>query len=193
MPVAVTLSNILFAVIIVAYPVMVYFGLALLDARSVAVLLIVVVGSRLIFAGRKGGRSVFRLQLIFALAAAGAIGFLVVISNSSVFLRFYPVCINVLMLVLFVISLLHPPSFIERIARIRDPDLPETAIRYTRNVTIIWCGFFVFNGGAALYTSLFASLETWTLYNGAISYVLMGLLFAGEYLVRRRFQKRALA
>ena len=193
MPVAVTLSNVLFAAIFVAYPVMIYFGLALLDARSVAVLLIVLVGSRLLFVGRKGGRKVFRLQLFFALAAAGAIGFLVVISNSSVFLRFYPVCINALMLVLFFISLLHPPSFIERIARIRDPNLPEAAIRYTRNVTIIWCGFFVFNGGVALYTSLFASLETWMLYNGAISYVLMGLLFSGEYLVRRRFQKRALA
>ncbi len=193
MPKAVTLSNLLFAAIFIAYPVMVYFGLTLLDARSVAVLLIILVGSRLVFANRKSGRSVFRLQLLFTLAAAGAIGFLVIISNSSIFLKFYPVCINALMLVLFFVSLLHPPSFIERIARIREPNLPESAIRYTRNVTIIWCGFFVFNGGVALYTALFASLETWTLYNGAISYVLMGLLFSGEYLVRRRFQKRALA
>ena len=98
---------------------MIYFGLALLDARSVAVLLIVLVGSRLLFVGRKGGRKVFRLQLFFALAAAGAIGFLVVISNSSVFLRFYPVCINALMLVSrTTISFgyrIHRPSIIERI------------------------------------------------------------------------------
>ena len=97
------------------------------------------------------------------------------------------------MLVLFFVSLLRPPTIIERIARFKDPNLPDAAIRYTRNVTIIWCVFFILNGGAALYTTLYTSLETWALYNGVISYVLMGLLFAGEYLVRKRFQNRALA
>jgi len=157
------------------------------------VLLILLVGARVVFAGRKAGQRTFRPQLIFTLAAAGAIGFLVVVSNSELFLRFYPVCISGLMLALFFVSLLRPPTIIERIARFKDPNLPDAAIRYTRNVTIIWCVFFVFNGGAALYTTLYTSLETWALYNGVISYVLMGLLFAGEYLVRKRFQNRALA
>jgi uncharacterized membrane protein len=30
----------------------------------------------------------------------------------------------------------------------------------------------------------------WSLYNGLIAYLLMGLLFAGEYLIRRRTQKQ---
>mgnify|MGYP003988786837 FL=1 len=97
------------------------------------------------------------------------------------------------MLVLFFVSLLHPPTIVERFARIQNPNLPEAAVRYTRKVTIVWCVFFVCNGCAALYTALFSSLETWTLYNGAISYALMGILFAGEYLIRRRLQHRALA
>ena len=189
----ITPSKIFFAAIFVAYPVMVYFGLMLFDARSVAVLLILLVGARLVFASRTGSWRALRPQLVFALTAATAIGFLVIVSDSSIFLKFYPVCINALMLVLFFVSLLHPPTVIERIARIRNPDLPDAAIRYTRNVTIVWCVFFIFNGSAALYTSLYASLEIWTLYNGAISYILMGILFAGEYLIRRRFQNRALA
>jgi len=53
----------------------------------------------------------------------------------------------------------------------------------------VWCGFFVLNGAIALGTALWASEAVWSLYTGVISYVLMGLLFAGEYLVRLRFKR----
>jgi uncharacterized membrane protein len=49
---------------------------------------------------------------------------------------------------------------------------------------------FVLNGSLALYTAVAADIEVWALYNGVIAYVLMGLLFAGEYLVRRRVRRR---
>ena len=188
---AVTPSKIIFAAVFVAYPVLVYLGLVYFDARSVAVLLILLALARLVFARQSEGQRAFTPQLIFALVAAAAIGFLVLVSDSSLYLRFYPVCINGLMLVLFSMSLLRPPTVIERFARMQDPDLPEAAIRYTRNVTILWCMFFVINGSIALYTALWASLEIWTIYNGSIAYVLMGILFLGEYLVRRRIQNKA--
>ena len=57
---------------------------------------------------------------------------------------------------------------------------------YTRRVTQVWCGFFVFNGSLALLTALYASDGVWMLYNGLLAYVLMGILFAGEWLVRQR-------
>ena len=190
---AVTPTKIIFAALLVAYPALVYFGLTFFDARSIAILLILLVAARLLFAGRSDGWRAFKPQLIFALVAAAAIGALVMISNSPLYLKFYPVCMSALMLILFTVSLIRPPTVIERLARVRNPDLPESAVRYTRKVTIVWCGFFVINGCIALYTALFSSLEIWTLYNGAISYGLMGCLFAGEYLVRRRVQKKAVA
>jgi uncharacterized membrane protein len=52
-------------------------------------------------------------------------------------------------------------------------------------VTQVWCLFFLCNGGVALYTALYSSLAFWTLYNGLIAYVLMGLVFAIEYGVRQ--------
>jgi uncharacterized membrane protein len=78
---------------------------------------------------------------------------------------------------------------VERMARLTEPDLPPEAIGYTRKVTQVWCGFFVINGSIALGTAIWASPEVWTLYNGVIAYVLMGLLFGGEYLVRLRFKR----
>jgi uncharacterized membrane protein len=51
---------------------------------------------------------------------------------------------------------------------------------------MVWCGFFVFNGSMALSTVLFGDLAIWAFYNGFVSYALMALLFAGEYLLRHR-------
>jgi uncharacterized membrane protein len=36
---------------------------------------------------------------------------------------------------------------------------------------------------------VWASEALWSLYTGVIAYGLMGLLFGGEWLVRRRFQR----
>ena len=45
--------------------------------------------------------------------------------------------------------------------------------------------FFVFNGSIALIT-VFCEDAVWALYNGFIAYLLMGTLFLGEWLIRRR-------
>src|SRR6185503_2867408 len=96
------------------------------------------------------------------------------------------VLVNAAMLLLFGSSLAFPPTIVERIARFRHPHLSEQATPYLRRVTVAWCIFFVGNGAAALYTATFASFETWALYNGLIAYVLIGAMFAGELLTRRR-------
>jgi uncharacterized membrane protein len=90
----------------------------------------------------------------------------------------------------FAWSLVYPPTIIERIARITEPDLPAAGVRYTRAITLVWCGFFLCNGLAALYTALYTSFEVWALYNGLIAYVLIGCLLGGELLYRHRFLKK---
>jgi uncharacterized membrane protein len=96
------------------------------------------------------------------------------------------VAVNLALLSSFAYSLMHPPSAIERLARLRHPDLSEQAVAYTRKVTKVWCAFFVINAGIAFITAAWASPETWALYNGVIAYILMGCLFGIEYLVRLR-------
>ena len=77
-----------------------------------------------------------------------------------------------------------------RIARLSQADLPPSGVIYTRHVTQAWCGFFVVNAAVAIVT-VFASREAWLLYNGFLAYLLMGALFAGEWLVRLRVRRRA--
>jgi uncharacterized membrane protein len=114
------------------------------------------------------------------------VGIVIITSNDVVAARLYPVIVNLAVLGYFAWSLIHPPSAVERIARLADRALPDYAVAYTRRVTAVWCMFFVVNGAIALYTALWTSIEVWTLYNGCIAYLLMGSLFTGEYLVRRR-------
>ncbi len=97
-------------------------------------------------------------------------------------LKLYPVLVNVAMLGVFGWSLRHPPSLVERMARLRAPNLPPSGVAYTRRVTQAWCVFFVCNGAVAAVTALAASDRVWALYNGAIAYGLIGAMFAGEWL-----------
>jgi 3-hydroxymyristoyl/3-hydroxydecanoyl-(acyl carrier protein) dehydratase len=61
---------------------------------------------------------------------------------------------------------------------------------YCRKVTLVWCAFFIFNGGIAAWTIFSGSDMLWSVYNGGISYILTGMLFAGEFIVRKMVQKK---
>lgn len=98
----------------------------------------------------------------------------------------YPVFVSALMLMLFGGSLCSGQSFVERLARLRHPDLPPEGVRHTRRVTQIWCGFFLLNGLFTTALILVQAWRAWAWYTGLVSYVLMGLLLAGEWLWRRR-------
>ena len=100
--------------------------------------------------------------------------------DDEIFLKLYPVLISASLLAVFAFSLKFPPSVIERFARIKNSDLPQDAIAYCRKVTLVWCCFFTLNASIALYT-ISLSAKAWMLYNGLISYVLIGLLMAGEF------------
>lgn len=105
-------------------------------------------------------------------------------------LRWYPVGVNLTLLVSFAVTLARPPSMAERFARMQDPDLPDFAVVYTRKVTIVWVVFFAVNATLAALTAAFGTDAQWALYNGAVAYALVGAVAGAEYLVRRRVRAR---
>lgn len=105
-------------------------------------------------------------------------------------LLWYPVAVNLALLLVFGRSLWRGMPLVERIARLREPDLPAVAVRYTRRVTRIWCLFFMVNGSVALFTCLWGDLRLWTLWNGGISYLLIGLLMGAEWCVRQHVRRK---
>jgi uncharacterized membrane protein len=168
-----------------AYPFLVYAALGRMEPYWLAAMLVVVALLRAWATG----------AVIWLVAAGGAL----VLALASFWaggwvpLKLYPALVSFIFLAVFAASLVRPPTVIERIARLTEPDLPSAAVAYTRCVTQVWCSFFVLNGLAALATTFWASDEIWTFYNGFVAYLLMGILFAGEWLVRRHVRARIAA
>ncbi|MCC6201052.1 MAG: septation protein IspZ [Moraxellaceae bacterium] len=167
------------ALLFLTYPLAIYFGLARFGVAPLAWLLAGLALLRLALARNERMLwPVAALALLLGLASA--------LTHNSEWLRYYPVLMNLASLAVFGWSLFYPPSLIERLARLHEPNLPASGVVWTRGVTQVWCLFFVINGCIAFYTARYASLETWTLYNGLIAYLLMGMLLGGEYLLRQR-------
>lgn len=165
----------------IAYPFAVY---ALLESdahRWLAFLIAAVAGLR----------AIVRRETFWGWCAAGAllIGTGGLFRQDALLLKLYPVLVNGVLLCAFAYSLWKPPSVVERLARLTHPDLPAAGVRYTEQVTRVWCGFFVLNATAAAYTALYASEQAWVLYNGLLAYLLMGALMLGERLWRMHAMK----
>lgn len=179
------LLNSIVGVITLLYPFAVYFGIQYFQPWLIAALLVVMLALRLLLnqGSKQWGRPLIIIGIVYCIFA--------VWRNELDALRLYPVLVNAGTLLVFAWSLYSPPSIIERLARLQHPNLPPEGVVYTRRVTQVWCVFFIVNGGIALFTALWSSFAAWSLYNGLIAYLLMGLLFAGEYIVRKRTQPHA--
>ena len=176
------LLTILSAIVLLAYPFAIYYGLNQWGVGTVSGVLGILFILRIL-----GGNKTRLRELKYITWVSGAMGLILVLLaltfKDTSWFTYYPVIVNILMFTLFASSLWQKESMVERFARLQEPDLPGYAINYTRTVTKIWCLFFVVNGAISL-TTIFISLDIWTLYNGLISYLLAGTLFTCEFLVR---------
>ncbi|MGO2132120.1 MAG: hypothetical protein ACTH3D_04370 [Halomonas sp.] len=132
----------------------------------------------------------WRLPQARGFAVIAAIGMLAVglAIDAELGMRGYPVAINTVLLATFATSLWQGMPVVERLARLKEPDLPPQGVLYTRRVTQVWCVFFMINGAIAAWTAAYADLALWSLYNGVISYGLIALMFTGEWYCRRRLR-----
>jgi uncharacterized membrane protein len=175
---------VLITILTIAYPFIIFFTLEYFQPRAIAVILAIIFVLRFLSTSNnriKALRPIAFLVAVVGLVIAGA-GFIL---NDEQALKYYPVVINVVMLILFARSLLYPPTVIELFARLQHPELSPEGISYTRKVTIAWCLFFFINGSISLWTVIYGTMSQWVMYNGFISYMVMGLMFAIEHLIRR--------
>jgi acyl-coenzyme A synthetase/AMP-(fatty) acid ligase/uncharacterized membrane protein/3-hydroxymyristoyl/3-hydroxydecanoyl-(acyl carrier protein) dehydratase len=191
-----SVTRVLFFTAAGLYPALVFYFLVIRKIPLRLFSLFVIAFALLVFitgtsakSGKKGISFFWNSALLFGL---GGLCFIV---NSSVILKLYPLLMNILFLAAFGGTLLFPPSMIFRFAVLQDKSirgsLNEKRISaYCRKVTFVWCGFFVCNGSAAAWTVFSGSDALWSVYNGGISYILIGILFAGEFLVRKKEQKK---
>ena len=210
-------GKVIFAALSVLYPALVFCGLVFWDIspRRLSLLLIglafvlffnttqgrrnaaggadTVQRNGVVPAGGEGAANSFKdYALVVLMLACGGVSFF---ADSLLFLEFYPVLVSLSLLAFFGISLWKKPSFAFRMAGLGDRRVatsPERAFveRYCDRVTLAWCGFFVFNAAVATFTVFVGDSKIWSLYNGLISYILIGLFFAIEWMIRKMMQKK---
>lgn len=173
---------------LLAWPLFIWFGMLHDGLRWLLPLMILLLTLRFYQARQKEGALRIVTQIVVAVAIALCLSSYLL--KSYQLLLFYPVLVNGVMLCVFGGSLWSAMPIVERLARIRDPNLSTEGVQYTRRVTQIWSLFFIINGSMALFTALQDDMSLWMIWNGMISYLLMGILMVGEWLVRQRVIKR---
>jgi len=175
--------------LVVGYPAALYLGISHLDARTLGLvmlgLLLPNLALRLAAAAPEQRRAVLRLPLSLALL----VGVGAALGEPRFFLAL-PVLVNLTLLANFAASLRGPVSLVERYARMQDPALPDNERGYCRQVTRAWCWFFVVNASVCAVLAVAAPVAWWALYTGVLAYILVGLGFTIEYIVRKRTFRR---
>jgi acyl-coenzyme A synthetase/AMP-(fatty) acid ligase/uncharacterized membrane protein/3-hydroxymyristoyl/3-hydroxydecanoyl-(acyl carrier protein) dehydratase len=190
------ISKVLFFIAAALYPALIFYFLVirkiplrLFSLFVMAFALFAFIAGTSAKSKAKGKSFFWNSLLLFGLGA------LCLIINSALILKLYPLLMNILFLAAFGGTLFFPPSMIFRFATMQDKTIigslnEKRVAAYCRKVTVVWCGFFVFNGSMAAWTIFSGSDALWSVYNGGISYILIGVLFAGEFMVRKVVQKK---
>lgn len=130
-----------------------------------------------------------KLKLLFPLVITFSVIFLFYLKR-FILLKFYPPVCNLFIFMVFFTSLFGKETVIQKIAKTFSP-LNDKEIIYTRNLTYVWCVLLFLNFIMSSFT-IFLPDKIWLVYNGCISYILIGLLFGIEYIVRIICRKRNL-
>jgi uncharacterized membrane protein len=170
--------------LVLTYPFLFYLGMGHWHLRVVAASLLAVLtpAFALRYVDRERERPLSLVSIPLTVAGFVLLSALV---DDRRFILALPVLVNLVLLAQFLASLFRPRSIVERFARLVQPELSPAEVRYCRSVTWLWVLFFAFNGSVAALLALRGPMSLWAAYTGVFSYVLIGLVFALEFLVRR--------
>jgi uncharacterized membrane protein len=128
-----------------------------------------------------------RLQAVL-LAIAMAAGLALVVAIAPRIVLYAPsFLINVALAAVFGMSLqTRRVPVITRFAMLEQGALAPDLASYTRRLTWVWAVFFSAMAATSIALAVFGSLAAWSTFSNVVNYVLVCVLFVGEYLYRRR-------
>ena len=174
------------AVIVVGYPVIVWFGISSGSPRQIAIVLLAVMTPAMFLRARGNAAAADIRGLAIVPATVLALLSVAAWMDGAAYILATPVAANAVLLTSFGATLRRGSTpMIERFARLQEPALSSAKQAWCRQWTKAWCVFFVANGTTAAVTALYTDLWWWTLYNGLIAYALIGGLYSLEWLLRR--------
>ena len=177
------LAMLLAVLFAVAYPFIVYFGLGTLGPRLLAGFLMAFTLIRYWASSERG----LYLHLLTALVVGLCL--LIMVQESAALLKIYPVLFSLGFAAAFYFSLSDEYNLIERMAMRFGSEMHDEARFYIRRLVLWWVGVLILNALISAYTALYGTLYQWTLYNGLLSYLLLGGFMLGEMCFRYYYKK----
>ncbi len=179
-------SSILLAAFGVAYPFIVLGAIDVVSPVVFVVLALAALGLRLAWSKGDPGGGIFSAP--FLAVGAGLLALLFYDGMAAA--KAYPILMSLAFAALFGWSLVSPPTLIERFAAITGAIPTEPARRYMRRLTAVWFVFLLANAATSWWTALAGDVAVWTLYNGFLSYLLIGAMLGIELVIRRWVRRR---
>lgn len=178
-----TVLGVLSALFIVASPWVLYWTLSQhrIDVAAAALIGWVIVRTIPIVLSARREQRIAALQLPAIALAFAVLGW---ISHDGTWLLVLPSATQGAFGLAFLRSLSGVP-LIEHFARMVKPELSPGELAHCRSWTRIWGGYLLALAALGLGLARWAPLAVWTVYVGVVSYVLVGVLFAVEYLIRK--------
>ena len=176
--------KLLVAIFFVSYPFIVFFGLSYFPPSFFGLVLMALLAFRYGVIKSDERMLMLPILLVFLTYAVA----MVVIDNDRMVL-YYPALVSFVMCAVFANSLRHEESLLLRLVKARGMTTSSHTPGYLFWLTGLWALFFLLNGLVSLWSST-VSLSVWTLYNGLISYFIVAILSAGEWLFRRHYKKK---
>ncbi|MGI6680321.1 MAG: hypothetical protein ACOX3T_02365 [Bdellovibrionota bacterium] len=169
------LLKILLALCTLSYPFVIYFLLK--NKCSFSILSIILIFVVLL--------NFSKIKNYIILTLGLALSFLLYYTNNQIYIKIYPVIMNLGVCACFFASLNKKP-LITYFAEKMGHTVTDEVFNYTKKATIYWGVFMALNAVASFIT-VFASDFIWAIYNGFISYILIGLMFVVEIFIRRKY------
>lgn len=167
---------------IFAYPVFIFLSLVVFKL-PLSIISIGLVIMAIVMAGfRKGVKSNIPSIVL------GAIALVVIITNSSYVLEYYPICTSLLMIGIFGGSVIRKDPFIFRFAVFADPSITvhpaeKTFLRWCYGLHWLW----ILQGTSGIIVNTIiirhGTIEDWTRFNAAINYIVITAVVLIQFVV----------
>ena len=173
-------------ILAVLYPLMVYIAVTRWSARMAGIV-VVLGGLFTLLTNLTGRQGKEPLRMALPLLPAILLGTTTAFLNDERFLLVAPVIASLFFFAVFAMSL-RPgeESMIEQFALAIRGSLDDARRRHCREVTAVWCAFFLLNAVVAALLASYAPLGWWAAYTGGLAYVAIGAVFAWDFWLRRR-------
>lgn len=167
--------------LLVTYPLFVFLALVVfeLPISIVSIGMMIIAIAYFGFFNTKGKRNWSAILL-------GVLAIAVLITQSEMVLKFYPICLTLVFLFVFGVPLFKGKSIITTFAMMMD-DAIEThpgrgmLERCCMALNIVWIVHFIVSLTINFLIVFGSTLKIWTLYNALISYLVQGLIIALQF------------